>query len=321
MTTEQDKKKASQRRWEWFGKAGMLSEALPFMRFHSGKTFVVKYGGHAMGDAKLSELFARDIVLLKQVGVNPIVVHGGGPQIKTMLDRLGIQSEFVDGLRVTDAATVDIVEMVLAGSINKSIVTEITKAGGVAIGLCGKDGDLIQARKLRRTKKDPDSNIERVLDLGFVGEPTKANPTVLETCAASNLIPVIAPIGAGAKGETFNINADTAAGFIAGATRASRLYLLTDVPGVLDKDGEVVPHLTVLEAREMIASGAATGGMIPKLETCIDAVDRGVEAAVILDGRLPHAMLLEAFTDGGVGTLISNRKDVVGPEGGVVKRF
>jgi len=316
---EHEKKKASQRRWEWFAKAGLLSEALPYMRFHAGKTFVVKYGGHAMGDEKLSELFARDIVLLKQVGVHPIVVHGGGPQIKTMLERLGIQSEFVDGLRVTDAATVDVVEMVLAGSINKSIVTAINRAGGVAIGLCGKDGDLIQARKLRRTRRDPDSNIERVLDLGFVGEPVKANPAVLDTCAASSLIPVIAPIGAGPKGETYNINADTAAGFVAGAMTAERLYLLTDVPGVLDAQGEVIPHLTIVQAREMMATGTATGGMIPKLETCIDAVERGVEAAVILDGKMPHSMLLEAFTSGGVGTLISNRKDVPSPGGSVAR--
>ncbi len=314
MDDMRDKKKSSQRRWEWFAKAGLLSEALPYMRHHNGNTFVIKYGGHAMGDDELAVKFARDIVLLKQVGINPIVVHGGGPQIGEMLKRLTIESEFVDGLRVTCQNTVEVVEMVLAGKINKQIVSAINHAGGTAIGLCGKDGNLIQARKLKRTRKDPESNIERILDLGFVGEPERVNPAVLEFCAKSDIIPVIAPIGQGPNNETYNINADTVAGFIAGAVGASRLFLLTDVEGVMDKNKKLVPQCTVMEAREMMADGTASGGMIPKLETCIDSVERGVEASVILDGRLPHVLLLEIFTDAGVGTLISNRTDIPRPK-------
>ncbi len=288
----------------WLEKAHTLSEALPFFRQHAGKTFVVKYGGHAMGEQALADLFARDIVLLRQVGINPVVVHGGGPQIGQMLDRLKIKSEFVDGLRVTDAGAVEIVEMVLAGTINKGIVTAINQAGGFAIGLSGKDGQLIRARKLRRTRRDPESSIEKVLDLGFVGEPAEINPHVLNLLRQSDVIPVIAPIGVGAAGETYNINADTAAGAIAGAMDASRLMFLTDVAGVLDRHGNLIPEMTARQARELIADGTISGGMIPKVETCLEAVDLGVEAAVILDGRVPHVLLLELFTPHGVGTLI-----------------
>jgi len=285
-------------------KALILSEALPYMRRYSGAIFVVKYGGHAMGDDALARDFARDVVLLKQVGINPVVVHGGGPQIGRMLDRLNVPTEFIDGLRVTDRATVDVVEMVLSGSINKQIVSAIHSVGGKALGLSGKDGNLIQARKLRRTKRDPDSNIEKILDLGFVGEPSQVNPEILEVLEDTDFIPVIAPIGIGPHGETFNINADTAAGAVAAAINASRLFLLTDVAGVLDRDKRLVPQLTIDEARALTADGTITGGMIPKIETCLEAVEHGVDAAVILDGRVPHALLLEVFTEGGAGTLI-----------------
>jgi acetylglutamate kinase len=285
-------------------KARTLSEALPFMRAYAGKTFVIKYGGHAMGDPELAKLFARDIVLLKQVGINPIVVHGGGPQIGAMLERLKIKSSFVDGLRVTDSATVEVVEMVLSGSINIQVTGAINEAGGTAIGLSGKDGSLIQARKLKRKKRDPDSNIERVLDLGFVGEPVSINAGVLEDLASSDIIPVIAPLGTGPKGETFNINADTAAGAIAAAVGASRLLMLTDVKGVLNKKGKLISEMTAAQGRANIRNGTIKGGMIPKTETCIKSVGDGVEAAVILDGRVPHALILEIFTEHGAGTLI-----------------
>lgn len=284
--------------------ARTLSEALPYMRRFAGRTIVVKYGGHAMGDERVAHDFARDIVLLKQVGINPIVVHGGGPQIGKMLERLKIKSEFVDGLRVTDGETVEIVEMVLSGSINKEIAAAINQAGGLAVGLSGKDANLIVARKLTRTKRDPDSNIERVLDLGFVGEPVGVNPKILDAFAKSDIIPVIAPIGVGRDGETYNINADTVAGAVAAATRATRLLLLTDVRGVLGKDKQLIANLSVEEARRMIADGTVSGGMIPKVETCLDAVVNGVEGAVILDGRVSHAILLEIFTERGIGTLI-----------------
>lgn len=289
---------------ELLAKARILSEALPYMRRHAGKTFVVKYGGHAMGDDRLADLFAQDVVLLKQVGINPVVVHGGGPQIGQMLERLKIQTSFVDGLRVTDKHTVEVVEMVLSGSINKQIVTAINNQGGTAVGLSGKDGHLIIARRLRRTTRDPDSNIEKILDLGFVGEPIQINPEIIEMFDDSEVIPVIAPIGLGRGGETYNINADTAAGAIAGALGAARLFLLTDVPGVLDKQKTLIPNLSVTEARRCMGDGTITGGMIPKIETCISSVEQGVDAAVILDGRVPHALLLEVFTEGGVGTMI-----------------
>ena len=288
----------------WLDKAQTLSEALPYMRRYAGETFVVKFGGHAMGDPSLAKKFARDVVLLKQVGIHPIVVHGGGPQIGQMLERLKIKSEFIDGLRVTDKATVEIVEMVLCGSINKQIVTEINEAGGNAIGLSGKDGSLIQARKLKKTHRMSDSNIEKILDLGFVGEPSRINPHVLETFKDSDIIPVIAPIGVGKKGETYNINADTAAGAIAPAVGATRLLMMTDVKGVLNKAGELLAELTCMAAHKLIKDGTISGGMIPKVETCIHAVEGRVDAAVIMDGTVPHALLLEIFTEHGVGTMI-----------------
>lgn len=289
----------------WLRTARIVSEALPYMRRFSGQTFVIKYGGHAMGNDEIAKQFARDIVLLKQIGVHPIVVHGGGPQIGKMLERLKIQSEFVDGLRVTDEAAVEIVEMVLSGTINKQITSWINDAGGKAIGLSGKDGHMIEARKLRRTKKDPDSNIEKVLDLGFVGEPTVVHPEILNQLTATGFIPVIAPIGVGADGETYNINADTVAGAVAGAMRAAKLLALTDVPGILTKDKELISQLTLAEARALIEDGTITGGMIPKVETCMYALERDTEAAHILDGRIPHVLLIEAFTEHGAGTMMS----------------
>ena len=284
--------------------AGTLIEALPFMRRYQDAVMVIKYGGHAMGDVQAARDFAHDVVLLKQVGIEPVVVHGGGPQIKSMLDRLAIKSSFVDGLRVTDAATVEVVEMVLAGKINKEIVTAIQAAGGKAAGICGKDARLIEARKLTRTRKDPGSAIEEVVDLGFVGEPVKVDTGIVDVFIGTDIIPVIAPIGVGADGQTYNINADTAAGAIGGALRARKLLLLTDVRGVLDLDKRFIPTMTSDEARQLIRTGAVTGGMIPKLDTCLDAVDRGVDAAVVLDGRVPHAILLELFTEHGFGTQI-----------------
>ncbi len=291
-------------REEALTKARVLSQALPYMRRYAGETFVIKYGGHAMGDAELAKLFARDIVLLKQVGINPIIVHGGGPQIGDMLNRLKIKSEFVQGLRVTDHATVEVVEMVLSGTINKQIVTDINGAGGMAVGLSGKDGGLVLATKVRRTVRDPDSNIERILDLGLVGEPKHINPHVLDTFEESDIIPVIAPIGLGPDGETLNINADTVAGAIASAIKAQRLMILTDVAGVMDREGRLIPELTVSESRALIAKGIVSGGMIPKIETCLSAVESGVEGAVVVDGRVPHALLLEIFTKHGAGTLV-----------------
>ncbi|MEG3617157.1 acetylglutamate kinase [Magnetovibrio sp. PR-2] len=289
----------------WLKQAKTLSEALPYMRRYAGETLVVKYGGNAMGDPELAKLFARDIVLLRQVSANPIVVHGGGPQIAAMLDKLKIESEFIQGLRVTDKATVDVVEMVLAGSINKQIVTEINGAGGFAVGLSGKDGNLIRAEKLHRTVKDPDSSIEQVIDLGLVGEPKSITTHVLDNFDESDITPVIAPIGVGDEGETYNINADTAAGAIAGAMVAKRLLMLTDIKGVLDQNGKLIERMTAMHARELIEQGVIKGGMIPKVETCLNAIDEGVEAAVIIDGRIPHALLLELFTKHGAGTLIT----------------
>lgn len=284
--------------------ASTLSEALPYMRRFAGETFVVKYGGHAMGDAALAEKFASDIVLLKQVGIHPVVVHGGGPQIGQMLERLKIHSEFIDGLRVTDKAAVEVVEMVLAGSINKQIVSLIGGAGGKAIGISGKDGNMLTAKRMRRTRKDPDSNIESVLDLGFVGEPRDVCPNLVEQLVASDYIPVIAPIGFGEDGETYNINADTAAGAIAGALGASKLLMLTDVAGVLNNDGELISELTVKEARALIKDGTISGGMIPKIETCVDALARNAGQAHILNGKIPHVLLVEIFTDYGAGTMV-----------------
>ena len=285
-------------------KAETLIEALPYLQRYAGRTFVVKYGGHAMGDPELAHDFAQDIVLLKAVGINPVVVHGGGPQIGAMLKRVGVESEFVDGLRVTDKQTAEIAEMVLCGSINKELVGWIAGAGGRAIGVSGKDGGLVTARKLTRTTRDPDSNIERVVDLGFVGEPDTIDTGVIETMSAAGMIPVIAPIAPCADGSTYNINADTMAGAIAAALGASRLFLLTDVAGVLDKQGTLLTDLRPGDIKRLQGDGTISGGMIPKLETCVHAVEAGCEAAVVLDGRVPHAMLLEIFTSQGVGTLI-----------------
>lgn len=290
---------------DWLTTAKTLTEALPFLLRYDSETIVIKFGGHAMGDKRLAHDFARDMVLIKQVGINPVVVHGGGPQIASMLDRLKIKSSFIEGLRVSDEATVEVVEMVLAGKINKQIVSAISGAGGRAVGLSGKDGNMIVARKLHRTVRDPDSNIERVLDLGFVGEPETINVEVLDAIIEADLLPIIAPIGVSADGDTYNINADTAAGAIAGELKAKRLFLLTDVPGVLGADGNLIAKLSVDEAQALIDDGTITGGMIPKIRTSIDAINQGVEAVVILDGRVPHALLLELFTDQGAGTLIS----------------
>jgi acetylglutamate kinase len=286
-----------------FEQAQILAEALPYMQRYDEATVVVKYGGHAMGAEHLAREFARDIVLLEQTAINPVVVHGGGPQIEAMLKKVGAKSQFAAGLRVTDKQTLEVVEMVLAGSINKQMVGYINEAGGKAIGLCGKDGNMVVARKLTRTVVDPDSAIEKIVDLGFVGEPEKVDTTVLDQVLGRKLIPVLAPVAAGADGGTYNVNADTFAGAIAGALKAKRLLLLTDVAGVFDKSKTLIKELTADEARRLIADGTISGGMIPKVETCIDALERGVEAVVILDGKVPHAVLLELFTELGAGTL------------------
>ena len=285
-------------------KAEVLIEALPYLQRYAGRTFVVKYGGHAMGDPEAARDFAEDVVLLKAVGINPVVVHGGGPQIGAMLKKLGVESTFVDGLRVTDKATAEIAEMVLSGAINKELVGWIAQAGGKALGVSGKDGGLVTATKVQRTTKDPDSNIEQAVDLGFVGEPARVDTALIDTAVAAGMIPVIAPIGAGEDGHTYNINADTMAGAIAAALGAARLFLLTDVAGVLDKSGALMTDLTPTDIARLRADGTISGGMIPKLETCVHAVEAGCEAAVVLDGRVPHAMLLEFFTASGAGTLI-----------------
>ena len=289
---------------QMLAKAETLIEALPYFQRYAGCTFVVKYGGHAMGDPEAAQDFAEDIVLLKAVGINPVVVHGGGPQIGAMLKRMGVESTFVDGLRVTDKQTAEIAEMVLSGAINKEIVGWLAKQGGKALGISGKDGGLVTASKVRRTKKDPDSNIEKVVDLGFVGEPETIDTTILKTASDAGMIPVVAPIAAGADGHTYNINADTMAGALAAALGAARLFLLTDVTGVLDKNGELLSELTPADVERLKADGTISGGMIPKLETCVHAVEAGCQAAVVLDGRVGHAMLLEFFPSRGAGTLI-----------------
>ncbi|MEG3125304.1 acetylglutamate kinase [Sphingomonas sp. GB1N7] len=285
-------------------KAETLVEALPYLQRYAGQTFVVKYGGHAMGSPELQRDFAEDVVLLKAVGINPVVVHGGGPQIGAMLKRLGVESRFVDGLRVTDAETAQIAEMVLAGSINKEIVGWIGQAGGRAVGLSGKDAGFVTAEKVGRSTPDKLQGIERHVDLGFVGEPVGVDRRIIDTLSAAGIIPVIAPIAIGADGHTYNINADTMAGAIAAALGASRFFLLTDVVGVLDKQGELLTDLDPARIAELRADGTVTGGMIPKLETCVTAVEAGVDAAVIIDGRVPHGMLLEIFTREGAGTLV-----------------
>jgi acetylglutamate kinase len=284
-------------------RARLISSALPYMLAYEDRVIVVKYGGHAMGEAELAKAFARDITLVETTGAKPVVVHGGGPQIGEMLNRLGIKSEFRSGLRVTDQATMDVVEMVLAGSINKEIVMAINAAGGKAVGLSGQDGNMVFAQKAT-TVRDPASNIERAVDLGFVGEPKRVNRAVLDMVIGAGLIPVVAPVAPGDDGATYNVNADTFAGAIAGALGAARLLFLTDVPGVLDKKGQLIKEMRVREARSLIADGTITGGMIPKVETCIAAIDQGVEGVVIVNGRTPHAVLLELFTDLGAGTLL-----------------
>ena len=293
-----------QNRQAWSQKAEVLCEALPYMRKFAGETFVIKFGGSAMGGSDSLKNFAKNIVLLKQVGINPIIVHGGGPQIGHMLDKLSIKSSFVDGLRVTDADTVNVVEMVLAGSINKMIVSEINAASGKAIGICGKDGGLIKAKKLARTKKDPDSNIEKILNLGFVGEPYMVDPDILSVFEDSDIIPVIAPIGLGDNGETFNINADTVAGAVAASINASKLIILSDVDGVMLPNGELVSYLNVVTAQKMIKDGVISGGMIPKVETCIEALENDVGYAHILNGSVDNILLMEIFTESGAGTMI-----------------
>ena len=284
--------------------ARVLLEALPHMQRYDEETIVIKYGGHAMGNEGAARSFARDIVLLEQTAINPVVVHGGGPQIEAMLKRAGVQSQFAAGLRITDAPTLEIVEMVLAGSINKQIVGYINAAGGKAIGLCGKDGNMVMAKKATRKVVDPNSNIEKVVDLGFVGEPDKVDTTVLDTVLGRELIPVLAPVAASADGGSYNVNADTFAGAIAGALKAKRFLLLTDVPGVLDKNKQLIKEMSAADVRRLIADGTITAGMIPKVETCLYALEKGVEGVVILDGRVPHTVLLELFTDHGAGTLI-----------------
>ena len=284
--------------------ARILVEALPHMQRYDEEIVVVKYGGHAMGQEQAARDFARDIVLLEQTAINPVVVHGGGPQIEAMLKKLGIKSEFAGGLRITDEQTVEIVEMVLAGPINKQLVGYINEAGGKAVGLCGKDGNMVMATKATRTMVDPDSNIEKVVDLGFVGEPEKVDLTLLNQLIGHELIPVLAPLATSRTGQTFNVNADTFAGAVAGALKARRLLLLTDVPGVLDKSKKLIPELSVKDARKLIADGTISGGMIPKVETCIYALEQGVQGVVIIDGKMQHAVLLELFTNQGTGTLI-----------------
>jgi acetylglutamate kinase len=286
--------------------ARVLSEALPYMQRYDEANIVIKYGGHAMGDEHLAREFARDVVLLEQTAINPVVVHGGGPQIEAMLKRVGVESQYAAGLRITDEKTLEIVEMVLSGLINKQMVGYINAAGGKAIGLSGKDGNMLIARKLTRTVVDPDSHIEKVVDVGLVGEPDKVDVTVLTQILGREIIPVLAPVAAAANGGTFNVNADTFAGAIAGALKAKRLLLLTDVPGVLDKSKNLIKQLSADDARRLIADGTISGGMIPKVETCIEALERGVEGVVILDGKVPHAVLLELFTELGAGTLIHN---------------
>lgn len=289
---------------ELHNRAEILCKALPYMRKFAGETFVIKFGGSAMGKDSYLKNFAKNIVLLKQIGINPIIVHGGGPQIGNMLEKLNIKSSFIDGLRVTDADTVNVVEMVLAGSINKMIVTEIINAGGKAIGICGKDGGLVKAKKITRTKKDPDSNIEKILNLGFVGEPYRVDPEILSLFEDSEIIPVIAPIGIGENLETFNINADTFAGAIASSIQALKLIILSDVDGVLTQDKQLIAQIDSNMAKQMIADGIITGGMIPKIETCINAIDSGVNSVHIVNGSIENILLMEIFTETGMGTMI-----------------
>ena len=289
---------------KWRATARVLTEALPHILRYDQKTVLVKYGGNAMGEDGVAEHFAQDIVLMRQTGIDPVVVHGGGPQIGAMLKKLEIKSSFVDGLRVTDQAAIDVVEMVLTGTVNKQIVSAINNAGGKAVGVSGKDGHMIVAKKLLKTRRNPDTGKEETVDLGFVGEPETINTEVLQAIVRADMVAVIAPVGVGKHGETYNINADTVAGAVAGALKADRMLLLTDVPGVMDRNGNLIERLTTTEARALIKDGTISGGMIPKVETCIDAVERGVSAAVILDGRVQHVLLIELFTEHGAGTMI-----------------
>ncbi len=292
----------------WLDKVATLIESLPYMKRYSGLSIVIKFGGHAMGEQVSMDSFASDMVLLRQVGAKPVVVHGGGPQIASMLSRLKLESNFIDGLRVTDQQTISIVEMVLAGAINKSLVASISAAGGLAVGISGKDGNLITAKKLEHTTKATDSAIENLVDLGYVGVPEVVDTHVLGALMSADMIPVVAPLGLGTDGQTYNINADTAAGSVASALGASRLLMLTDVAGVLDENGRIIPRLTVEQAKQLISNGVINGGMIPKVETCIEAIQAGAGAAVILDGRKKHAVLVELFTEHGIGTLIQASK-------------
>ncbi|HEY3798949.1 MAG TPA: acetylglutamate kinase [Caulobacteraceae bacterium] len=301
---------AETREAQGWATAKTLAEALPYIQIYDREIIVIKYGGHAMGEEALAKQFAADAVLLKLLGLHPVIVHGGGPQISSMLERAGVKSTFVDGLRVTDAATMEVAEMVLSGAINKEIANWITLAGAEAdvrgVGLSGKDARLITVEKATRTRVDPESRLEQIVDLGFVGEPTQVDPKLILDLIKSedDYIPVIAPIGVSAEGHTYNINADTVAGALAAALKAKRLLLLTDVQGVIGANGELIRQMTVQEAGKAVATGVATGGMIPKLETAVTAVEGGVESAVILDGRRPHAMLVELFTEHGAGTLV-----------------
>ena len=304
---DETERQSEDRGWDT---AKTLAEALPYIQVYDRETVVIKYGGHAMGESAVAKQFAADVVLLKLMGVNPVVVHGGGPQISAMLERAGVKSSFVDGLRVTDADTMQVAEMVLSGAVNKEIAAWITLAGKEAdvrgVGLSGKDAGLLTVEKTRRTKRDPDSMIEHEVDLGFVGEPTKVDAKLVQRLLESDAdwVPVIAPIGVSEDGQTFNVNADTVAGAVAGALNAKRMLMLTDVEGVKDANGDLIRQMTLTEAQALIDTGVATGGMIPKLETAMAAVRAGVEAVVILDGRRPHAMLVELFTEHGAGTLV-----------------
>ena len=298
------KKNKDQIQTEWLKKADLLTETLPFMKRYANKVIVVKFGGNAMGKKEYVNSFAKDIVLLQQVGMLPVVVHGGGPQIGEMLSKLQIKTEFINGLRITDAATIDVVEMVLSGVTNKSIVSAIANSGAKSVGISGKDGNLITAKRLNKVDDNSDSNVEKAIDLGYVGEPEKIDPQVIHALINEKMIPVIAPVGIGTDGLTYNINADTAAGSISAAMKASRMIMLTDVVGVLDQNGKLIPELTISEAQELIKNKIVVGGMIPKIKTCIDAVLGGAEASVIMDGTMPHSLLLELFTEHGIGTII-----------------
>ena len=298
------KKNKDQIKSEWLKKADLLTETLPFMKRYANKVIVVKFGGNAMGKKEYVSSFANDIVLLQQVGMLPVVVHGGGPQIGEMLSKLQIKTEFINGLRITDAATIDVVEMVLSGVTNKLIVSAIANSGAKSVGISGKDGNLITAKRLIKVDENSDSNVEKAIDLGYVGEPEKIDPQVINALINEKMIPVIAPVGIGTDGLTYNINADTAAGSISAAMKASRMIMLTDVAGVLDQNGKLIPELTISEAKELIKNNVVVSGMIPKIKTCIDAVLGGAEASVIMDGRMPHSLLLELFTEHGVGTII-----------------